>query len=69
MIEFDGKDIGESVLLRVLEDFGEEYFCGNWADIYEDLSFYNNVHDALAYKTNFSVEILTELKKLAEDSR
>ena len=56
-------------MLRVLEDFGEEYFCGNWADIYEDLSFYNNVHDALAYKTNFSVEILTELKKLAEGSR
>ena len=69
MIEFDGKDIGESVLLRVLEDFGEEYFCGNWADTYEDFSYYNNVHDALAYKTNFSVEILTELKKLAEDSR
>ena len=35
----------------------------------QTLSFYNNVHDALAYKTNFSVEILTELKKLAEDSR
>jgi len=69
MIEFDGKDIGESVLLRILEDFGEEYFCGNWADTYEDLSFYDNVHDALAYKTNFSAEILTALKKLAEGCR
>ena len=66
MIEFDGKDIGESVMLRVLEDFGEDYFGGNWADIYEDLSFYNNVRDALAYKTNFSAEVLTALKNLAE---
>jgi len=69
MMEFDKKDIGESVLLRVLADFGEEYFGGNWADIYEDLSFYNNVRDALAYKTNFSMEILTTLKELSGGSK
>lgn len=69
MIEYDGKDIGESVLLRVLEDFGDDYFGGEWADIYEDLSFYNNVRDALAYKTNFSVEVLNDLKQLAEGGK
>ena len=68
MMELDGKNLSESILLRVLEDFGEEFFTGDWAQTYENMSFYNNVLDALAYKTNFSFEVLKELKKLGTNS-
>ena len=64
MMELDNKNLSESVLLRVLEDFGEEFFIGDWAQNFENMSFYNNVLDALAYKTNFSFETLKALKAL-----
>ena len=57
MMELDGKNLSESILLRVLEDFGEEFFSGDWAQTFENMSFYNNVLDGLAFKTNFSFEI------------
>ena len=65
MIEYDGLDIRKSVLLRVLEDHADAYFSGEWAATFESLAFYENVRDALAYKTNFSREILESLKRIA----
>ena len=65
MMELDGKNLSESILLRVLEDFGEEFFSGDWAQTFENMSFYNNVLDGLAFKTNFSFEVLQQLKELA----
>lgn len=69
MMEIEGKNIPESVLLRVLEDYSEEFFSGDWAQTYENMSFYSNVLNALAYKTNFSLEVLNELKKLGGASQ
>jgi hypothetical protein len=67
MMEFDGLDCERSVLLRVLDEGREEYFGqGDWCEIYESFSFFEIVKEALAYKTNFSVEILQALKELAE---
>ena len=46
------------------KDFGEEFFSGDWAQTFENMSFYNNVLDVLAFKTNFSYEVLQQLKEL-----
>lgn len=65
MIEFDGLDCERSVLLRVLDESKEEYFGGDdWGETYEEFSFFKVVKMALAFKTNFSAEILEELKEL-----
>jgi hypothetical protein len=67
MMEFDGLDCERSVLLRVLDEGSEEYFGqSDWCEIYESFSFFEIVKEALAYKTNFSAEILQALKELAE---
>lgn len=68
MMELDGLNLSESILARVLEDFGKEFFDGDWAQTYETMDFYENVLDALAYKTNFSLEVLKQLKKLGNGS-
>lgn len=66
MMEFDGLTIERSVLIRVIDENKDDLFSQNdWYQIYEDFSFFKIVCEALAYKTNFSTEILLALKDLA----
>lgn len=66
MMEFDGLNIERLILIRVIDENKDEMFSpGNWCQTYEDFSFFEIVCDALAYKTNFSIEILVVLKDLA----
>ena len=66
MMEFDGLNIERSVLIRVIDENKVDIFGQNdWCQIYEDFSFFEIVSEALAYKTNFSTEILIALKSLA----
>ncbi|MHC4477631.1 MAG: hypothetical protein ACYTEL_18450 [Planctomycetota bacterium] len=68
MMEYDGLDCERSVLLRVLDEARQECFeQGDWGRIYETFGFFEVVKEALAYKTNFSAEILSALKELAGD--
>lgn len=67
MMEFDGLDIERSVLIRAIDENKDDMFKQNdWCRIYEDFSFFEIVCEALAYKTNFSTEILVALKDLAD---
>jgi hypothetical protein len=66
MMEFDGLKCERSVLLRVIDMAPDLYFLGDWGDAYEDASFLTTLFEALAYKTNFSREVLESLKQLAE---
>jgi len=66
MMEFDGLDFERSIVIRVIDENKDEMFSQNdWCQIYEEFSFFEIVCEALAYKTNFSTEILSALKDLA----
>ncbi len=66
MMEYNGIDCARSVLLRILDMWPGDYLAGDvWQGAYEDSTFIRVVLEALAYKTNFSCEVLDALKKLA----
>lgn len=66
MMEFDGRDYDRSVLIRVLHDDRDRFFSADtWLETYVYFTFYDHVRDALAYKTNFSEEVLQALRGLA----
>ena len=66
MMEFDGRDHERSVLIRVLHDDRDRLFgVDTWLETYGCVTFHDDVRDALAYKTNFSAEVLQALKLLA----
>ncbi|MBT3378628.1 MAG: hypothetical protein HN742_02540 [Lentisphaerae bacterium] len=65
MMEFEEENCERSVLLSILDGEGAAWFRpGEWADHVEGLSFFNPVREALAYKTNFSAEVLAALQQL-----
>ncbi len=65
MMEYDNLDCVEAILLRILDDQEDEYFGGDqWANCIESVPFLLRVHEALAYKTHFSTEVLQSLKSL-----
>jgi hypothetical protein len=67
MMEYDKVDPELTVLLQVLFERRDEIFnADDWYEMFETFMFYNVVKAAMAYKTNFSKEILDELKTLAE---
>lgn len=67
MMELDGIDCERTILLLILEDEKERLFEGAaWAEAYESFDVIGQVRDAMAFKTNFSAEILDALKQLAE---
>jgi len=69
MMEFDGLEFEKNVLIQVLYQQRDEIFAlGNWHDAFKEFLPFQTVRDALAYKTNFSSEVLTELKRLAGDA-
>jgi hypothetical protein len=66
MMEFDGLNFERSVLISVIDESKDDVFGQNdWSQIYKEFSFFDIVCEALAYKTNFSSEILSALKGLA----
>ncbi len=66
MMEFDGADCERAVLLQVLGRNRELYFgLDVWVEAFNTFSAWRIVCDAMAYKTNFSAEILQALKDLA----
>jgi DNA-binding MarR family transcriptional regulator len=66
MMSYNDIDCPRSVLLRVLDMVPEDYLAGDvWQDAYEASTFIHVVLEALAYKTNFSCEVLDALKQLA----
>jgi len=69
MMEYDGQDCARTVLLRILDMFPEEYLgADTWYNAFENDTFIRVVLEALAYKTNFSREVLDELKRLARSA-
>lgn len=66
MMEYGGLDPELAVLLQVLFERKTEIFNeSQWYEMFETFMFYNVVKSAMAYKTNFTKEILDELKTLA----
>jgi hypothetical protein len=68
MLEFDGRDCERSVLIQVLvQDRDQLFTAGEWHAVYASFSVCAFVREAMAYKTNFSTEVLEALKHLASD--
>jgi len=66
MMEFDGLDFEQNVLVQVLHQQRDDFFTlGIWYEAFTKFLPFQTVGEALAYKTNFSAEVLTELKRLA----
>ena len=66
MMEFDGRDCERTVLIQVLVQNRDQLFAaGQWHEAYDAFSVCRFVREAMAYKTNFSTEVLEALKHLA----
>ncbi len=67
MMEYDGADCQAVLLLQILAQDRDQWFAADqWLEAYESFAVFDVVSEAMAYKTNFSAEIMDALKKLAE---
>ena len=67
MMQLDGIDTERAMVLCVLDQNKDVIFGDDtWCDNFESFSFYHIVQDALAYKTNFTADVLQELKGLGQ---
>ncbi len=67
MMEYDRIDYERQVFLLVLLENKTELITGkDWYNHFLHFDFYDTVQAALAYKTNFSEEVLSALKELAQ---
>ena len=67
MMEYDDIDYERLVFLLVLLENKADLIAGkDWYDHFIHFDFYETVQAALAYKTNFSEEVLCALKELAQ---
>ena len=66
MMEYERMDCERSVLLRILDMDPSLYAEEHWLDSEGNFACLPAVFEAMAYKTNFSREILNALKLLAE---
>ena len=66
MMEFGGRDCERTVLIQILvQDRDRLLAAGQWQEAYDSFSVCHSVREAMAYKTNFSTEVLEALKHLA----
>jgi len=69
MMECDQIDCESTLLLQILGQDRDQWFAPEvWHDVYESFSVFQMVGEALAYKTNFSAELMEALKGLASDA-
>ena len=69
MMEYDKVDMEATLLVQILGQDRDEWFAADrWQEGYESFQVFHLVTEALAYKTNFSAEVLDALKGLAGDA-
>ena len=66
MMEYDQQDYELRVILCVIAENEPSFFSlENWLESYTQSEYYKEARQALAYKTNFTADILKALKQLA----
>ena len=69
LMEFNEVDIQATLLLQILGQDRDQWFAADrWPEAYESFLVFNLATEAMAYKTNFSAELMDALKKLTEDT-
>ena len=65
MMEYDGKDAELSVVLQILTDEGDALFgSDDWFEVFDNSEYILLLHEALAYKTWFTMEMLESLRQI-----
>lgn len=69
MMEYDQVDCETTLLLQILAQDRDQWFAPEvWLEVYESFSVFQMVGEALAYKTNFSAELIEALKQLVSEA-